>query len=216
MSRTMATLVASCAATCAVLMSVSGAAVVATTGAVELVAIPPSLVLGDFESSTRARVMFERSRLLSLPLNVDITAAGLYDQTADLTPGPIPAGTMIQSYILHADPVAGTQRVYEGSVRFDEPVVGIIIGLNRLRDTDLFLGAPGTAYDGTDQARALEFNAAGTGDEVSLSMTPDRRVVTIRWSTSTALDEVRILTLPTPGTSALAVLGLAAGLRRRR
>ncbi len=204
------------AAVVAVCAAWSGAAVVGTTGAVATAPLPASLVQGAMESNTTAWIMFERERVLNQPVEVDITSAGVFDQLADLTPGAIAAGTRVRSYILHADPVGSSVRTYEGTVRFDEVVIGIIVRGTRLAATDSLLGGIGTTYDGASEGRGLELNQAGTADEVSLSMTPDRRIVGIRWTASTATDEIRILTIPGPGTAGVTLLGVIAVARRRR
>ncbi len=87
------------------------AVVTGTTGSAAVAPIPASLTLGAFESDSQARIMFERSRNLPEGQEVDIRQPGLVDQTTDLTPGLIPAGTAVRSYILHADSVGRTSRM---------------------------------------------------------------------------------------------------------
>src|SRR5947209_5705000 len=88
------------------------AGVTSTTGAVGVVANPPSnLTSNGWESNTAIRAFVERLALV-LPSNltVDITAPGTSPGTTDqhLSPGTISAGTLVDTFTLHFD-VVGTR-----------------------------------------------------------------------------------------------------------
>lgn len=198
---------------CAVSAGPSFGAITATTGAATVTQIPPSLSLGAFESDDAVRVMFERNRNLPEAQEVDITQVGLVDQLSDLTPGLVPAGTAVRSYIFHADSVGVTNRTYEGSVTFAEDILGIIVTSARLQNTDNRFGADGTVY-WTNAARGLDLGA-NPGNE-TLLLTVSRNTVAFRLVVGEAMDEFRVLTaIPSPGWSGLAC-GASLGAARRR
>jgi hypothetical protein len=132
-----------------VLLLASGARaeIVATSGAAVQIAAPPSVELNVLQSDTEIRVFDEQQAVtLSDPLTVDISLPGVYEDPADLTPAVIPAGTQIDSHLVHFDIVfAGTAISAEGTVTFRDRILGVI-----LEDADVdasdFLGATGTAY----------------------------------------------------------------------
>src|SRR5688572_29601298 len=83
-----------------------GAAVVGTSGNVQEIAAPASVVLSALEDNSVAQFFLEREAL-SLPsdLALDVTQPGLVDGASDLTPGQLIAGTSVTSYLIHADPI---------------------------------------------------------------------------------------------------------------
>lgn len=187
------------------------AGVIGTTGAAVSVSAPPSVALGAFESNSDVPIFFESSGTLALGVQVEITGPGLFDAPGDLTLATVPAGTAYESYLLRSDPVGGASRVYEGSVTFDQDVIGIIVGRSLLLASDSILGAPGTTY--TDYAaRGLELSA--NADRLQLSL--NSRTVAFRFTTSTSSDDIRIITVPGPGSAALMLMGVLAASRRRR
>lgn len=212
-ARTSAAAIALAASSGLVLASGAHAAVIGTTGQVVAIAPPANTTLDAFESNTEARVWTERANVtLANALDVDITTPGLYDAAGDLTPGVIPAGTVVTSHYLRTDPIGESVRVYEGTATFSDTIIGIIVGRTRLNATDLLLGAPGTIY-ANNSARGLELSA--NADRVLLTLTQNE--VRIRWTTSGATDDIRVITVPTPASAGIAAcMGLAAVRRRRR
>ncbi|MDX2146822.1 MAG: hypothetical protein SFZ23_04810 [Planctomycetota bacterium] len=191
--------------------TVSFGAISSVTGSALLISPPPSTALGALQSNTRAPAFDERQDLvLGAGLSVDITTPGIYDALSDLTPGVIAAGTRVHSHYLYADPERRESTVYEGSVLFDQQVLGIIVLRSALNASDAALGAPGTIY-ADNEARGLEFGQ----DRVTLVLSGNR--VNFRFTTSTATDDIRVITaVPAPaGVLALAP-ALLATLRRRR
>lgn len=191
---------------------VGRAGIVASGGAATLGPAPASVLLDAVESNTAAPVFIESENLtLSVGLPVDVTAAGTVDALGDLTPGVIPAGTLLNSYFLFSDPVGNTASTYEGFVEFDQPILGVIVTRDNLAASDLLVGNPGTTY-GDFPARNLELGA--NSDRVVLSVSRFR--LGFRFSTSSAADHVRVITAPTPGAAALLAAAGLVGARRRR
>jgi hypothetical protein len=186
--------------------------VVGTTGAVTQIAMPPaSLALNQYESNSQARLLQEQDDLLlAAALGVNITVPGLVDANGDLTPGSISAGEIVDVYLLHVDPKNSDSITTEGSITFDRPVLGLIVLTEGLDGSDAAVGISGVGYGGST-LRGLEL--AANGDRIALSA--NRRTVTFRFTTSSALDEIRII-IPSPGTCVMALPALAAVRRRRR
>lgn len=192
--------------------SLAEGSVISGTGATTIVSPPASVLLGASESNTNTMAFDEvQNFLLPVSVAVDITAVGLVSAAGDLTPGVIPAGTRVSSHLLRSDPIGSGVSVYEGSATFDGLIVGIIVNRQLLNLSDAALGNPLTTY-GDYEARGLEI---GGGDTVRLVV--GRTTVTYRFSTSTATDDIRVITI-VPATSSAGVLGLAglAALKRRR
>ena len=166
-------------------------AIAGTTGAVVEIAPPPSVVHGAFESNTEIRA-FNEAQNLTLPVDiaVNISAPGIYDDWADLTPATIPAGTVVSSHFLHLDPVGTTTAVdLEGSVTFNADIIGVIVVDNDLDNSDDTLGATGTQYPINDH-RQLELQIHP--DRVTLD--PDLRTLTVRFYTYDKVDQIRVIT----------------------
>jgi uncharacterized protein (TIGR03382 family) len=203
-----------CAFLCASMAACAGsasAAITATGGDATLVSPPASTVLGATESNTVAWAFNEAvTYTLTAPLDVDVTTPGLYTSAASLTPGVLPIGTVVNSHYLYSDPVANASNTYEGTVDFDAPVIGIIVLRRNLNASD-YLGASGTLY-GDNSARGLEVSVSS--DTFRLSVSGTR--VSFRFETSGATDDIRVLTIPTPGALSLAGVVLAGLTRRRR
>jgi len=130
------------------LIAASGRAeIVGTGGAAVEIAPPPSVDLDALESDTEVRT-FEELQVVTLgaPLVVNISAPGVYDDAADVTPATIPAATVISSHLVHFDIVfQGAPGAATGSVTFRDRILGVIVDDADLDATD-FLGAPGTTY----------------------------------------------------------------------
>ena len=174
------------------------AQIVETTGAVFGASPPSSVLLGDTESNTAILAFFESRNTLQSDLVVDANSPGLYNQLSDLpTPSPaINSRTTIDSYLLHFDSIGITGVTLEGSVTFGTDILGIIIDSDALAASDSLLGSQTTAYE-TTELRGPELFS---NDTVSLSS--DRRTITVRWFTNRLVDQIRILTVtstPEPG-----------------
>ena len=172
------------------------AEIVDTSGAAIVVAPPASVDTGQEESNTDVLVFAERtSEPLDLDLSVDISVPSTVEVPDDLSIDVIPAGTVVDSYFLHADPVdSAPVAEYSGSVTFDSQVIGLIVQRVSHTTSDSLLGAPGTAY-GQSVNRELELRpTSSVADEITLSQ--DRRTLTWLFKTTSQADDVRVVTTP--------------------
>ena len=105
--------------------------------------------------------------------------AGACVESADLSPRTLPAKASVRSFLLHFSPE--TQRVERrakrvaGSITFDQPVVGIIVGHEELRVSSLRFGR--RRDGGSKHRRALNLTGGKAGDRITLS--EDRKTVTL-------------------------------------
>jgi hypothetical protein len=169
------------------------AAIVETTNQITQIPAPADARAQRLESNTTMFAWDERQAVV-LPndVAVDITQAGVYEDVADLTPGVVPAGTVVDSHFVHADKVGTTAPniVLQGTVRFDKPIVGIAIEAAPLYASD-FLGAPGTRYP-TSGRPERRLNLERQADFVIWQV--DQHTVVIQVETAAHFDQVRILT----------------------
>jgi len=176
----------------AALTTTASATISSTSGQIVKIASPPSVDFGALESDTTMYAFDEQQSVtLSQPLSVDITTPGTYDDTSDLTPGTIPAGTVVNSQFVNADHV-GTKFpavVLDGAITTDTDILGIVILSNGLNHSD-FLGAPGTVYPTGDFGRGL--NLDDQDDFVVEQI--DKRTVEIHSQVRIHTDQVRIIT----------------------
>lgn len=175
----------------------SWAAITGTTGNVSVVPAPASVAAGAVENNTTIGAFDERQRrVLTQPLSLDITAVGNYNAgNPGLTPGTVPAGTTINSHFLHADIIGAGPITLNGTITFDQPILGIEIIDASLDATDNPLGANGTTYATGTPDRGLDFPS---GDQIALL--PGRRDIQISYDVFSVADQIRVITAadPTP------------------
>jgi hypothetical protein len=195
---------------------------VSTAGQVAVLAVPPlNIAVGGLESNTTAYVFQENALTLASPVSTDISMPGTYLTVGSLTPGTIAAGTPVDVYMLESQPASApfggpSYRTYQGSLTFNEPILGIIVKTSGLRSTDTPLGYPGTIYPPmTSTYSGIELNTPGCkgskcgNDAVILSANGE--TVNFDFVTNVSeVDEIRIITAatPEPGGIALTLLGL--------
>lgn len=161
---------------------------------IHLGSAPSSVALHQTESATSAIAFNERQRVeLTAPLRVNYVVPG--PETAGFPNQTLPAGTIVDSHLVHSDPVKLTgvsRRV--GSVTFAGEIIGVITGTRLLSFSD-FLGAPGTTYGGTKAPRGFEGRINVTGSPVAdrYTISPDLRTINLDFKTY-LYDEIRILT----------------------
>lgn|GEM_PF-712286 len=168
------------------------AAITATFAAATQIAPPPSVVTGALESNTTI-FTFDEQQNVAVPgtIPVDITAPGLVNNAASLTPGAIPTGTIVDVHLIHFDQLGSGQTTLSGTVQFDGDIIGVQV-LSSTLDTADVLGTAG-AYPTGDAFRGLEWN----GEFVSVL--PSLREIRVNLITSNAIDQVRVFTQPEDG-----------------
>lgn len=116
------------------------------------------------------------------------------------------AGTVVDSYFFHFDPVRSDDVRYVGTITFDRPILGVVFDVTNLNLSDNVLGAAGATY--------FYHGLENPDDITSIS----GNVLTYSFRTNSAVDEFRVITeaVPEPFTMGLAALGLAASSRMRR
>jgi hypothetical protein len=195
------------------LTSPAFAGIIEVGGAAVLAEPPANIALNQWESDTEIRGFFERQTVLFSDLALDHVNTGLVDHESLLVPGFVTAGTAVQSYLFHADSVAGFDALLSGYVVFDQPILGVLIHTSSMNGTDDFLGRPGVIY-GNSPGRRLEL-PPGSLDTFEISADRTRLDFTLKFGL--AYDELRIITaVPEPGSLALLSLVGFTGLRRRR
>jgi hypothetical protein len=105
----------------------------------------------------------------------------------------VKAGTVVNSYMIHLDPVDQNKVKLKGCVRFDTKVLSLITKSKRLNNTDAMLGNPGTTYPNGVKARGMDRR-----DRISIKK--GNRVVCMNFRASPWMDEVRVLTEPNEGS----------------
>lgn len=172
----------------AVIPAGADATVSSTAGAVVEIPAPPSVRYNALQSATNAFAFDEQTAvLLSAPVAVDAIAPGTYGRARDLQNLSVPAGTFVDTHLVHTDPPKG-KVVASGSVTFGSDILGVIATAPKLAASD-YLGAPGTLYAGNITSRGLE--VAPSHDKFTISA--DRRTLTVRMETPIAVDELRVL-----------------------
>ena len=179
-----------------------------TTGAMAEIFAPVSFLEGDTESSTVIAILDEGISVLPGDVFVNAFGVGIHDFTAP----PyllVPAGTRVQSYLVHFDPVGASFATLTGGVFFDpgETIIGVQTHTPLLYTTDGPLGDPMATYpDVFIEFRAFE-TLPGT-DTVTLP--PDMGSASFTLFAELGVDEARILTFAVPEPSSLALACLAA------
>lgn len=197
----------------AMLAPLASADIIEVGGAAVVAEPPANIALNQWESDTEIRGFFERQTVLFSDLALDHVNTGLVDHESLVVPGLVSAGTAVQSYLFHADSVAGFDALLSGYVVFDQPILGVLIHTASMNGTDDFLGRPGVTY-GNSPGRRLEL-PPGSLDTFEISGDRMRLDFTLKFGA--AYDEIRIVTaVPEPGSLALLSLVGFAGLRRRR
>ncbi|QDT66381.1 FecR domain-containing protein [Calycomorphotria hydatis] len=103
-------------------------------------------------------------------------------------PVTLPAGTMVDSYLLHFDPQIGSTASPLGTVSFTQPIVAVAVSSDDLMKTDQLCSVEGSLHT-QETYRGLELDL----DTASLS--PDRKTLTIHFGRSgdIELDQCRVL-----------------------
>ena len=172
----------------------AGAVVTVQCGNVAADTFPASLRSDTSEQNGRFQLYTEaQQQTLALPLLVDITQSGTYDQVTEL-PVPLPViapGTVVSSYLLHSDPTGSPQpgQRITTTLTFGSDILGVMLQDATLTIADAVVGAAGVVYPRASEPRGLEL--APKVDFVRLT---GARTLEVTVQTGTASDEVRIIT----------------------
>ena len=205
------------------MLPVAFGSVVSTTGAINIIA-PPGSVVGGAKQSDTVIWLFNENQNVTLGSNliVDITSQGTYKYGSPppLGGGTISSGTPMSSYFLHFDPSSNppesTYISASGTVTFSQPILGIILLDATLDNTDGIFGT-GTTYPGVVVARGIEFNWSSSPDIIDF-LSSNTIGLNPAAATGNKFDQVRVLTaIPIPATLWIfgaGVIGLV-GIRRK-
>ncbi|MDP7398793.1 MAG: hypothetical protein QF541_18135, partial [Lentisphaeria bacterium] len=168
-----------------------------SSGAFVTIDPPESVELGELESNTTTFVFLEQSDLaLTVNVNVDLLLDELEDPST-ATSGTIEAGTVINSYFVHLDPIGSGPLGTIGTINFgDQTILGVVFLSSSLDGTDETLGNPDTAYPTDLGARGIEVTGSDT-----FVISDDFSSIDIDIRTTLATDQMRVLTVG--GTSAI-------------
>ncbi|MGZ6955337.1 MAG: PKD domain-containing protein [Acidimicrobiia bacterium] len=167
-----------------------------TAGNIVKITAPPSVAPGALQDATNVFAFNERQGVtLASLMRVDITGPGLYDQPGDIAGSGIavnvPAGTVVDSHLIHSDLPTGGTVIRNFTVTFPTDILGIIVVQGKLVDSDV-LGAPGTVYAGTN--RGLDLGLTGAGRD-AVTVVDQRTIqVALRTASTDGMDQIRVLT----------------------
>lgn len=167
---------------------------------------PDSVTPGSFESNDRVFIFKEQSGLtLRENLPVDIATTGRVDRFKGRSAPPISAGTSIDSYFVHFDPIGQKNDLLgaEAEFVFEQPILGLIVRKIRLTETDGFLRLPGVTYlseaagnNGLEGKGMTKTPDAPGVDYLHLSS--DRKTLHLHLAASLSIDQLRIITASGP------------------
>lgn len=202
----------------AVVASLTGrseGAIAFTTGAMTEIFSPVSFVEGATESSTSIVILDEGVVTLSAAVLVNAFGVGTFGGTVPpLT--SIPEGTLVNSYLVHFDPVGGGFATLTGDVFFEpgEVIIGIQTHTPLLYAADPIVGDPAATYPPFMEFRGFE---TLPGPD-SVTIPPGMASASFTMFAELGIDHARIFTAPVPAPAAGWLLGGFAGvlMRRRR
>ncbi len=181
-------------------MALPGSATLLTlSGNVGIIAHPPSLLPGALYSQQYIFLILEQQQIvLGAPLAVDFTAPGTYNMLSQLVPGTIPAGTLVNSYYLHADPINHKVLFSNQFMSFssDELIIGVMVNSPTLASGVPQVGLATTTYNGPTANNGFRFNAVPVN---FIQISADQHTVTFTEQLKqTALMEFRVITTTVP------------------
>lgn len=194
---------------CGVSAGVAGAAISGVVGNGQLIS-PPAIANFPTLTGPLADAWNEQTNV-TLPSSgvlVDMFVNGGFMTSGAATPGVVTG--VVDSHFLHW--TAGPVPQAIGTVTFSMPILGVIFSDTLLDATDALLGWGGTTYPTTLAQRGMNpfGSLVANGNTLQFNFLSAAGFIDI--------EQVRVLTraVPAPGGVCLGVLGLAAGLRRRR
>jgi len=154
--------------------------IVSIDGTIRTMTVPPQTLLVN-QHKTRNHVLIF-PELQNVILTEDMVVDGLEGNVR------FPAGTVLNSYLLHYDPDELTTQAPRGGVTFDGKIAAVLGGADSLSKSDKKFGLPDLQY-GPQVSRELEL------DEDEVQVSEDRRTLSVYFGASgaEALDQVRVL-----------------------
>lgn len=194
-----------------VLAGISQAAIVNVTGPGVIINNPVNVSPGVVQTPN-VNVFAEKGPVLdSVGMALDHVNVGLVNSPGSLVPGAVMAGSLVHSYFIHFDPVGSLSR--EGSVRFDQKIIGVIIDNPKFNASTPLVGLLGNTYGTASGAYGVEL--AANGDRFGISA--DRYTLGFRFAATDPGDRIRVITaVPEPASMTALGLGAIALLRRRK
>ncbi len=177
------------------LASSASADILEVGGSVVLREPPSSILLNEWESSEEIRCWFERQTVLENGVTLGHVVPGYVDTDTQLVGGLIPRGSFIQSHMVRLDPIASGPVTLDGFVRFDMPILGVLIG-SQLGPTDSVLKKPTVTYN-ANSFRGLELDGPA-GESDSFQISEDRRRIDFAMTVGNWTDDIRIVTFIPP------------------
>jgi hypothetical protein len=198
-----------------------------TPGVVDVTTPPPANITpGNWESSTSIRFFTERQNfVLPIPLTVDVTIPSTVVLNPDLSIGTLGAGTIVDSFYIHVDPINRTSGLLSGRLVFDRDILGIIVGTFNGVNT-VNGGMDGDTHDVSNQILGRSGITYGReplevrfGDD-PFTLSTDRRTLDFSFAFGTVGDNMRITTqatsVPEPTSFLLAFTAIVTSHRRSR
>lgn len=128
-------------------------------------------------------------QVLDQDVQVSITEPGAHFITWDhVSSGTVPAGSTVSSHYIQLDGIGPHIKVREGSVTFDQTVLGIVLSRKLLKDLDRTFGHHETIYPDRPHA---EHDQTLENEKITLSA--DRKTIHLRWKILNFADQVRVI-----------------------
>lgn len=152
------------------------------------------------ESDQTIQIFVERRDFtLDQAVDVDAHAPGDYATMSDRDVTAIPAGTAVDSYYVHYDPIGAPDDLRtEGSVTFPHEIIGVAMLATTIEPSNeaidvasLLTEYPSTA-DGDDDGYQIDLDYES--DLVTIG--PDRKTITLDLVTNHSSDSMRVFTKP--------------------
>lgn len=192
-----------------------------TSGAIEQCEPPTNLGTGQLENSTKILLFAEQVGVKATQaIKVDISKPGTSPKNgalpksvsardangkskpakvnANLSRKTVPRGTVVNSYLVHFDPVGSAEhnQTAKGTVTFDEEILGLIVTAPNLNTAHSFLGHPNTAYP-QSSSQEVDFTKDGT----SIVLSKDMKTLALTLVASTESLNIRVITRAGGGES---------------
>lgn len=141
---------------------------------------------------SKTLLLFPEREGVTLPegFALNSTQTGLHERPFRKQLEHLSDSLTVDSYLLQYNPGvdssdSGQDRVFTAKLRFDRPVVGLILAADQLKGSDAKLAMPGA------QLKSISRRGINIDDQVELS--EDRRTLHIRMSIQNSVDQIRVL-----------------------